>query len=170
MVYISILILITIAYFYTQKDKKKIDFKENQTIAPSPQKKEFFSSENLNFTEKLNKTKELYPFSYWHEELFKESEMEVYTKDNCNAAKSIFDNLIDKLSSIGEEGTEEDKIALFKKAILDLNDLNNKLEGLIETGEREDLCELIDQITIASGLNPYDYADEGGLADFWREW
>jgi len=47
----------------------------------------------------------------------------------------------------------------------------NKVEaGIIETGEREDLCELIDKITIAAGLNPEDYAQGDGLADLWREW
>jgi len=54
--------------------------------------------------------------------------------------------------------------------VLSLNELDDKIDGLIETGEREDLCELIDQITIAAGLNPENYADGEGLADEWREW
>jgi hypothetical protein len=41
---------------------------------------------------------------------------------------------------------------------------------LIETGEREDLCELIDQITIAAGMDPKNYGDGEGIADEWRNW
>ncbi|MDX6181870.1 hypothetical protein SGQ44_04980 [Flavobacterium sp. Fl-77] len=48
--------------------------------------------------------------------------------------------------------------------------MNEKDEGIIETGEREDLCELIDQITLASGLKPKDYAKGEGIADSLREW
>lgn len=48
--------------------------------------------------------------------------------------------------------------------------MNDADDSLIETGEREDLCELIDQITIASGLNPQDYVKGKRIADVWREW
>ena len=93
-----------------------------------------------------------------------------YTEENCNAAKHIFDNLIDDLVKLGKNSKEKDKITLFKKAVISLNQLERKVNGLIETGEREDLCELINQITIASGLNPHDYANGEGLASLWRDW
>ena len=96
--------------------------------------------------------------------------MEQYTQENCDAAKSIFDNLISGLKSIGENAPEKEKIKLFQTTVLSLNELDDRIDGLIETGEREDLCELIDQITIAAGLNPENYADGEGLADEWREW
>ena len=174
MTYILIVILIIggIAFLYAnQKNKgtkQKSQFKAEQKADSMPEKK-FFASDSLSFSEKLNKTKELYPFKKWREAFF-DYEMEQYTEENCNAAKAIFDNLIDKLIDLGENGNEKEKIALFEKAVLSLNELENKVEGLIETGEREDLCELIDQITIASGLKPNDYADGEGLADLWREW
>lgn len=119
--------------------------------------------------EKLESTKRHYPFEKWKGYSLA---MEQYTEENCDAAKTIFDNLIIGLKHIGENGQPRAKEELFKIAIEQLNDLNNEVEDgpLIETGEREDLCELIDRITIASGLNPKDYSDGKGIADEWREW
>ena len=110
----------------------------------------------------------MYPFTKWRESY--NSGLEQYTEENCNKVKSIFDNLIEGLIIIGESAFKEEKVNLFKTAILSLNKLNDKIEGLIETGEREELCELIDQITRASGLNPKDFADGEGIADEWRDW
>ncbi len=169
---IGILIIGGIAFLCAnQKNletKQKAEFKAEEKT-DSLTEKIFFANDSLTLSEKLNKTKELYPFEKWREAFF-EYEMEQYTEENCNAAKTIFDNLIDKLIALGENGNETEKIALFEIAVLSLNELENKNEGLIETGEREDLCELIDQITIACGLNPRNYADGEGLADLWREW
>lgn len=136
----------------------QLQFDENLT--------EFYQ---LSYSEKLIKSKELYPFKYWRENYY-EYEMEQYTQENCDAAKQIFDNLIDKLIKAGENEEEEKKIKLFETAIKELNKLSDIVEALIETGEREDLCKLIDKITIASGLNPKDYANGEGIADLWREW
>ena len=66
--------------------------------------------------------------------------------------------------------SENKKIEIFKRAILATNKLNEEIEGLIETGEREDLCELTDKITIACGLDPTTYGDGEGLASEWRAW
>ncbi|WP_298143774.1 hypothetical protein [Flavobacterium sp.] len=126
-------------------------------------------NDGLTYSQRLIKTKELYPFAKWRGNFF-EYEMEQYTEENCNEAKSIFDNLISKLISLGENGNRTKKEKCFEIAIKSLNKLNEKDEGIIETDEREDLCELIDQITIASGLNPEDYADGDGISDLWREW
>ncbi len=123
----------------------------------------------LSYPERLTKTKALYPFTKWRQN-FTDYGMEQYTEENCNTAKSIFDNLIEKLIKLGENGEKKDKEKCFEVAVKALNNLNEKDEGIIETGEREDLCELIDQITIASGLNPKDYAEGEGIADLWREW
>ena len=128
------------------------------------------------YSEQLESTKQHYPFSKWRSLFFPDPEddgsegQEQYTEENCNAAKIIFDNLINGLITIGENSSENEKVALFKTAVESLNDLNDKVDDLIETGEREDLCDLIDQITIAAGLNPADYADGDGIADEWRNW
>lgn len=60
---------------------------------------------------------------------------------------------------------------MFKVAVEGLNYLNDTIEGLIETGEREDLCLLIDRIAdAAAGLKTTDYRDGEGIADEWRNW
>lgn len=169
---IGALVIGVIVYFYVNSNKaNKKSQLENSLPEEIKPNSNFENSENdtLTYSEKLNKTKVLYPFAKWRENFF-EYEMEQYTLENCNEAKSIFDNLISKLLTIGENGSITAKEKCFEIAIKSLNKLNDKVEGIIETGEREDLCELIDQITFASGLNPKDYAEGEGIADLWREW
>jgi hypothetical protein len=128
------------------------------------------------YKENLESTKEYYPFDRWRALFFPDPEdaesegMQQYTQENCDSVRLIFDNLIDGLIAIGESAASEEKIALFKTAVEALNMINEDVEDLIETGEREDLCELIDQITVAAKLNPADYGDGEGLADEWRNW
>lgn len=127
------------------------------------------ANQSLSYADRLLKTKKYYPFTRWHTN-FTEYGMEQYTDENCSAAKHIFDTLVSNLIALGENGSENEKVSFFETAVIALNNLDGKAEGLIETGEREDLCELIDHITLAAGLNPDDYADGEGLADLWRDW
>lgn len=123
----------------------------------------------MEYQAKFDEAKKHYPFDNWRESF--NDGLEQYTQANCDKAKKIFDDLIVGLVNIGENASEPDKVALFKKAILATNELNQECEeSLIETGEREDLCELTDQITIACGLDPKKYGDNEGLASEWREW
>lgn len=123
----------------------------------------------MEYQNKFNEAKSFYPFNNWRESY--NHGLEQYTQENCDKAKKIFDDLINGLVSIGENATEEEKIVFFKTAILATNELNSECgECLIETGEREDLCELTDKITIACGLDPEKYGDGEGLATEWREW
>ena len=123
----------------------------------------------MTYEEKLQECKSNYPFGKWREMV--DDGLDQYTEENCNRAKSIFDELIGDLIKTGENAPEKEKVALFEKAVLALNDLNDEIDGsLIETGEREELCELIDQITVASGLDPADFGDGAGIADEWRDW
>jgi hypothetical protein len=167
---IGVLIIGGIIYLFANSKKTNKNSQPVNTLSEEIKAdNNFESSQNgsLTYSEKLIKTKELYPFAKWRESFF-EYEMEQYTEENCNEAKSIFDNLISKLITLGENGNRTDKEKCFEIAVKSLNKLNEKDEALIETGEREDLCELIDQITVASGLNPKDYGE--GIADLWREW
>ena len=109
-------------------------------------------------------TKKLYPFEHW-----RGYELEAYTDANCDRAKQIFDDLISKLVMLGESAGDDDKVACFKFAVLALNDLESTTY-MIETGEREELCELIDAITVAASLDPEDFGDGEGMADEWRSW
>jgi hypothetical protein len=174
MIYILIgaLLFGGIVYIYASQNKKTINSQPEIIITEKTEVEENLNStknDSLSYPERLNKTKKIYPFKYWRESFF-EYDMEQYTQENCDAAKKVFDDLINELIKLRENAPEKKKVQLFEKAIKQLNKLSDKEEALIETGEREDLCELIDQITIASGLNPKDYADGEGIADLWREW
>lgn len=122
----------------------------------------------LDYQNKLLTTRAFYPFDRWRESY--NDGMTQYTKENCNKTKKVFDDLITSLIEIGENASEEQKKQLFKTAILKTNQLNDEIDGLIETGEREDLCELTDKITIACGLDPHKFGAGEGLASEWREW
>ena len=174
---IFILLVLGIVLFYVNSKKRKDQEAINQLYQNLAKEESNHSAKNklqpnndgLSYSEKLEMTKKLYPFENWRNN-FLEYQMEQYSEENCNAVKNIFETLIDKLRKLEENGYNLEKEKSFKVAILSLNELNEKNDGLIETGEREDLCELIDQITIASGLNPKEYADGEGIADVWREW
>lgn len=123
----------------------------------------------MAFESDLEATKKSYPFDRWENGF--EHGLEQYTKENCNRARMIFDILIADLVSSGEHADESDKISFFETAVLSLNDLNDEFDGaLIETGEREDLCELCNLICKAAGVDPEKYGDGEGPASEWRDW
>lgn len=123
---------------------------------------------DINYRDGLRLTKSAYPFAKWRESYA--DGLEQYTAANCKATQLVFDQLIDDLTAAGRNASEKDKVQFFEKAVLKLNDLNERIDGLIETGEREQLAELIDKITIAAGLDPKNYAEGEGMSDLWREW
>ena len=124
---------------------------------------------DIEYQKKLNATKKYYPFESWLEAF--NNGLDQYTPANCSKASDIFDELISGLVEIGKNAPEKEKVELFKKAVLALNDLNMRTgHRLIETGEAEQLWELINQISIASGIDPTKYGGGEGLASKWRDW
>jgi len=120
-------------------------------------------------SQKLEAAKAFYPFKKWKERY--NDGLEQYTESNCLKAQSAFDILISRLQKDCETANEKDKIQFFKTAVIYLNNLNDKNEGaLIETEEREELCELFDRIAIAAGINPKNYGSGEGIASEWRDW
>jgi hypothetical protein len=117
------------------------------------------------YLERLTATKESYPFARWAK-----SGLEQYTDESCASFASVFDHLIQTLAALGEDASEKIKIAAFKEAVLALNALNETDESLIETGEREDLCELCNVVAKAAGIDPAKYGDGEGPASEWRDW
>jgi hypothetical protein len=114
---------------------------------------------------KLNSEKAGYPFQGWQE-----SGLEQYTPEACSAFAAVIDMLIAELGQVGNDAAESVKLAAFERAVIALNRLNEADESLIETGEREDLCELINSIAMAAGLDPSKYGDGEGPASEWRDW
>lgn len=126
------------------------------------------------YENKLNATKKLYPFDKWREMYIDEDTGKIanpqYISENCDKAQKVLDDLIDKILNIGKSGNKADKITAFKDAVLTLNKMNEDIEGLIETVEREDLCILFDEIAFVAGLDPLEYGKGDGIASEWREW
>ena len=123
------------------------------------------------FEQNIKKLKNEFPFDYWHNTLLKEFGMEQYTLENCKKGEGIMSNLIIDLIKIGLKANESSKLEKFKKATIAYNTLNDDCDGaLIETDEREKLCELIDKIGIICGLIPDKYGDGDGIASEWRDW
>lgn len=122
----------------------------------------------MSYVDQLLATKSHYPFQKWKTYF---PNMAQYTEDNCMAAQIVLDTLIDSLIQLGEEVSEDQKVEKFRIAVEALNELNEETDhALIETGEREELCELLDAITVAANLDPKNYADGEGIADEWRDW
>jgi len=96
--------------------------------------------------------------------------MEVYSKENCDRVVQTFDRLIAELSELPDEASDEAKLKKFEIAIEELNTLSDEARGMIETGEREDLCKLTNQIAKAAGMDPTKYGDGYGPATIWRDW
>ena len=118
-----------------------------------------------DYRQRLTATRESYPFPKWAA-----SGLDQYTEEACGLFAAVFDDLIQRLAALGEQAPEKEKIAAFKQAVEALNALNEKDESLIETGERQDLCELCNVIANAAGIDPKKYGDGEGPASEWREW
>ena len=117
------------------------------------------------YAQRLIGVKSHYPFADWESE-----ELEQYTPEACAAFAVIFDQLIDRLIAAGELASEDAKLRAFEDAVSETNILNEEDDSLIETGEREALCDLFNQVARAAGLNPEAYADGEGPASLWRDW
>ena len=120
----------------------------------------------MNYQVKLLATKKNYPFEKWLTYSEGDDGMEQYTRPNCEAAATIIDDLIAALIEGGADASEDEKIALFQEAVESFNTLNDATD-LIETGEREELCELFNEIGRAAGID----VDEGEeTVTEWRDW
>lgn len=120
------------------------------------------------YTDGLVATRQFYPFTTWRGYV---SNLPQYTGRNCTHAENIFDQLIATLATLGSDASESAKLAAFREAIVALNQLNEETDYmLIETDERELLCELTNKVAIAAGLDPSQYGDGEGPASEWRDW
>lgn len=122
----------------------------------------------MTYADRLNQAKAHYSFKRYHEP-FKDRLEEQYTQENCDKMQSIFDDLIVDLVAKGDLASESEKVKSFRGAIKVTNKLNDRA-GMIETAQREELCELIDIISLAVDLNSKNYGDGYGLVDEWRDW
>jgi hypothetical protein len=120
-------------------------------------------SENLSALQLLLKNLSI---KNWIEK--SEDGLEQYTVENCERAEKIISTLISELEKTPDL-TEENKVHQIRKAVLDFNKLNEELDYcFIETGEREELCDIFDNIAETVGIDTQNYED--GIASEWRDW
>jgi hypothetical protein len=120
-----------------------------------------------SYADRLNRWRNNLPFSDWRTNF--ELGLEQYTQANCDQAERILKELVDGLIKAGEAAPEAKKVILFKTAVEALNALNAET-NMIETGEREELCELFNLIAVDCGIDPSKYGSGEGLASEWRDW
>ncbi len=118
-----------------------------------------------DYRNRLAAAKDRYPFIKWAE-----WGIEQHNVHALNLFTRVFNHLIERLTALGEQAPERDKISAIRRAVETLNTLNEKNEILIETDEREDLCKLFDIVATAARLDPGRYANGEGPASEWREW
>ena len=123
----------------------------------------------MSYAERLEAAKQGYPFAAWRDKALQHG-LDQYTDENCDKAKALLDALLAGLVALGEDAPEAEKVARFKTAVLGLNDLNATDDTLIETGEREELCQLFDAIAATSGIMSSKYGAGDGIASEWRDW
>ena len=87
-----------------------------------------------------------------------------YTQDDINRCAAIVDHYLLSLSKT--KGDADAIMEVVKDTVLELNTLNDNCDGsLIETDQRETLCELIITAAQDAGLD----TDED-ITEEWREW
>lgn len=90
-----------------------------------------------------------------------------YTQEDIDACAAILDAYIDALAAISDTGDEGKISARVKEVVEALNRLNEETDFmLIETEQREALCELITDAAFEAGLPETDE----DITEEWREW
>lgn len=90
-----------------------------------------------------------------------------YKQKHIDAAEDALDRFIAELERMDGGGTEEEVMQAVKAVVLTLNDINGQTRdgSMIETGQREQLCEIILAAAQQAGLETDD-----DLTAEWRDW
>lgn len=114
----------------------------------------------MNYTERLAHLQSELPFDYWPNE----------GEEDDEDGDGIFFHMIDLLLALGEGASSEAKTEPIKEVVLTLNRLHAGQPGLIEIEEQEDICDILDEIAEAAGIDLSGLPEEASIADAWREW
>ena len=88
-----------------------------------------------------------------------------YSESDIGKCASILDAFLAKVRS-ADHGNDEMVMGAVKKTVLALNDLNESCgDSLIETDQREQICELIIQAAAIAGVGEGE-----DITEQWREW
>jgi hypothetical protein len=89
-----------------------------------------------------------------------------YDKNDIQKCDDILRDFMKRLERLEDSAPETTILHCVKKAVLELNALNDSVDGsLIETDQREDLCEYLLLAAQSAGLDRED-----DITEEWREW
>ncbi|MBP3366043.1 MAG: hypothetical protein J6K96_03505 [Treponema sp.] len=89
-----------------------------------------------------------------------------YSKKDVQKCESLLLEYLDKLDNLANP-TDESIMAQVKDVVLALNTLNDETDcSLIETGEREEIWQIIQDSAVECGLS----SPAGDITEEWREW
>ena len=90
-----------------------------------------------------------------------------YTEADIQKCDTILQEFVAHMQELGGTATEPEILACVKDVVVKLNGLNEQTDGhLIETDQREVLCEYILTAAEMSGLE----TDGEDVTEEWREW
>ena len=89
-----------------------------------------------------------------------------FTEKDVRKCEKILTEYLESLEKLSAP-SDKKILACVKKAVLALNKLNEKADyALLETGERESICEILQNSAVACGLTDAD----DDVTEEWREW
>ncbi len=89
----------------------------------------------------------------------------IFTSQNIESTNKVLDSYINNLKNLGVKPKKKDIMKYVKDVVNKLNELNDKYDYFIETMEREELAEFIEEAAHLAGLKI-----EGDITEEWREW
>ena len=90
-----------------------------------------------------------------------------YTQEHVNQCEELLEEFLASLVNLAGTSQKEQIMGAVKTVVLSLNKLNEACDRpLIETSEREQLCELIITAAKQAGLD----SGEEDITEEWREW
>jgi len=90
-----------------------------------------------------------------------------YTKDDVNKCSEILTMYLSSVLASEIHGNAFKILDLVKSTVVSLNELNDDCDyNLIETDQREAICELISSAAEKAGLE----SEENDITEEWREW
>jgi len=92
---------------------------------------------------------------------------DLFTEENIRSVEVLLQDYLTKLHSYTLEKKNRNIYNSVKKIVLDINRLNQKYGGFIETTEREELCDFIHSAVRKTGFELDESID---LTEQWRNW
>ena len=106
------------------------------------------------------------PTDTWQSYLDEDEEMGIfYTQEGIYAVSYALDQFIQTIIDIDDYSNGKSIRDLIHKLIVDLNNISHKYDGMIETGERDELVDFIHSV-----LDTIEFEYMGDITEQWREW